>query len=178
MSKIVFLADLTVLRLISYCIEQKYHKTHISANFMRKYLQLVFLAEFDRFIAHYYCMSKTVTKLISPRVLCTSISNRFPSWFDRFTACYNCMSKNVTKLISPRVLCTSVTISFSYLTWPFYGSCYNCLQQKYHKTHISFEFYAQLSQNRVFSWFDRFTLLVTTVWAEISQNSYLREFCA
>ena len=31
-------------------------------------------------------MSKFVTKLISSRVLCTSITNSGPSWFDRFTA--------------------------------------------------------------------------------------------
>ena len=32
-------------------------------------------------------------------------------------------------------------------------------------------------KNRVLSWFDRFTL-IKTVWTKMSQNSYLREFCA
>ena len=46
--------------------------------------QIVFLADFDRFTAYYNCMSKNVTKLLSPRVLSTSITNRVLSWFHRF----------------------------------------------------------------------------------------------
>ena len=41
-------------------------------------------------------MSKNVTKLITPRVLYTSITNRVNSRFDCFTAYYNRMSENVT----------------------------------------------------------------------------------
>ena len=33
-------------------------------------------------------------------------------------------------------------------------------------------------KNRVPSWFDRFIRLIKTVWTKMSQNSYLREFCA
>ena len=41
-------------------------------------------------------MNKNVTKLITPRVLYTSNTNRAVSRFDRFTTYYNRMSKNVT----------------------------------------------------------------------------------
>ena len=42
-------------------------------------------------------MSKNVTKLLSPRVLCTSITNRILRWFDRFTTFYYCMSNKLHK---------------------------------------------------------------------------------
>ena len=42
-------------------------------------------------------MSKNVTNFITPRVVCTSITNRVLSWFDRFMAYYYCMSKKVKK---------------------------------------------------------------------------------
>ena len=103
-SKIVFLADLTVLRLII-TDEQKCRKTHISTRFLRVSKNRV-LNCFDCFTAYYNCMSKNVTKLISPRVQCTSIKNRVPSRFGCFTAYYYCLSKNITKLISPRLLGT------------------------------------------------------------------------
>ena len=133
-TQIVFLADLTILRLLTTVSEK------LSENsYLREFW-------FDRFMAKYNCMRENVAKFISPRVVCTNITNRVLSWFDRFTAYYYCMNKkfkkthistsfvhnqrfrasyqtlnkNVRKLISPRVLCTSVT-------------------------------------NRVFSWFDRFT---------------------
>ena len=81
-------------------------------------------------------MRKNVTKLISPHILCTNVTNRVLCRLDRFTVYYNCMRKNVTKLISPRVLCTIVT---------------NC----------------------VFSWMTVLRL-IKTLWAKVSQNSYLR----
>ena len=71
--------------------------------------QIVFLGDLTVFAAYYNCMSEKVTKLISPRVLCTNVRKRVLSCFDRFTAYFYCMSENFTKLISPRVLCTSVT---------------------------------------------------------------------
>ena len=120
-------------------------------------------------------MNKNVTKLISSRVLCTSITNSVLSWFDRFMAYYNCMSKIVRKLISSRVLCTSVTNRV--LTWfDHLTVCYNCISENITKL-ISPRLLRSRFTNRVLSWFDRFTVF-TTVWAKMSQTSYLREFCA
>ena len=173
-SQIVFLANLAVLWFIT-TVSAKISQNSYIRQFYAQVSQIVFLAALPVLRLIYNCMSRNVTKLKSRRVLCTNVTNRVLSWFDRFTVIttlwakmsqnsyfyefcaqvsrvvlladltvlgliYNCMRKNVTKLISPRVLCTNVT-------------------------------------NRVHSWFDRFTF-VTTLWAKMSQKSYLREFCA
>ena len=116
---------------------QKYHKTHISASSVHMYQKSEFQAELTVFTAYYNCMSKNVTKLISPRVLCTSITNRVLRLFDCFTAFYNCMSENITKLISPRILCTSVTNRV--LSWfDRFTAYYNCMSKKITKmSHLS-----------------------------------------
>ena len=99
-SQIVFLADLTVLRIISTVWEKKF------------------------------------TKLISPRVLCTSVTNRVLTWFDRFMAKYNIMIENVAKIISPRVVCTNITNRV--LSWfDRLMAYYYCMSKKFKKTHIS-----------------------------------------
>ena len=116
-------------------------------------------------------MSKNVAKLISPRVLCTSVTNRVLSWFDRFMAYY----QKISKLISPRVLCTNITNRV--LSWfDRFTAYYNCMSKNVKKfisprvlcTCIKIVFQADLAV----------LLLITTVWAKISQNSYLREICA
>ena len=135
--------------------DQKCHKTHISASSVHKYKKYVFLDWFDRFTAYYNCMSKNVTKLISPRVLCTSITNRVLRLFDCFKTFYNCMSENITKLISPRVLCTSVTNRV--LSWfDRFTAYYNCMSKNVTKL-ISPRVLCTSITNRVLSWFDRFT---------------------
>ena len=72
--------------------------------------------------------------------------------------------------------CAQLSQIVSLAEWPFYGLL-ELYEQKYHKTHISassvnkykkIEFLAYLTVLRLF----------TTVWAKMSQNSYLREFCA
>ena len=73
-SQIVFLADLTVLRLLL-LYEQKCHKTHISASSVHTITNRV-LSLFDHFTDYYNCMSKNVTEFISLRVLCKGITNR------------------------------------------------------------------------------------------------------
>ena len=121
-------------------------------------------------------MSKNVTKLTFPRVLCTSIKHRVPSWFDRFTAFYYCMSKNVTKFISPRVLCTSVTNHI--LSWfDRFTPYYNCMRKNIKKLMSPRVLFTNVT-NRVCNWVDHFTVLLTTVWAKMSQNSYHHEFGA
>ena len=119
-SQIVFLADLTVWPYY-YCMNKKFHKTHISTSFVHSvsqiaslpdltvlrlnttvwekmsqnsYLhelctqikQIVFLADLTVLRLITTVWAKNLKKLISPRVLCTTITKRVFSWFDRFTA--------------------------------------------------------------------------------------------
>ena len=171
-SKIVLLADLTVLQLVR------------------------------------TVWAKISSKLIFPRVLCTSIINHVLSWFDRFTAYYKYhrlyeQKCHVTKLISPRVLiwpfCTSINthivlhkchILCSELIWPFYGtqvirtvwakmSQNSYLPVRVLCTSQKIVFSADLKSCSSSSWADLTVLrLITTVWAKISQNSYVQEFCS
>ena len=73
-SKSVFLAALTVLRLIK-LYEQKCHKTHISTSLCKRITSRV-LSLFDSFTANKLCMRENVTKLISSPVLCTTVTKR------------------------------------------------------------------------------------------------------
>ena len=107
-SKIVFLGDLTVSRLIT-TVKAKMSRKLISPPVLVTNITNRVLSWFDRFVAYYNCMSEKVTKLISPWVLCTNIRKRVLSCFDRFTPFFYCMGENFTKLISPRVLCKKVT---------------------------------------------------------------------
>ena len=107
-SQIVFLVDLTVLRLIT-TVWVKMSQNSYLHEFCAQVSQNVFLADLTilRFITTVWAKMSENSYL---RGFCaTNITNRVHSWFDRFTAYYYCMSKNVTKLISPRVLCTSIT---------------------------------------------------------------------
>ena len=120
-------------------------------------------------------MSKNVTKLISPWVLCTSFTNRVLSWFDRLKVYCNCMSKIVTKLYISASSVHNYHKSCSLLIWPFYG-----LLQQYEiemsQNWNLCQFSAQVSQNVLLA--DLTVLqLITTVWAKMSQNSCLGEFC-
>ena len=85
------------------------------------------------------------------------------------------MSKNVTKFITPRVVCTNIPNRV--LSWfDFFTAYYNCLNKNVRKL-ISPRVLCASVTNRVLSWFDFFSV-ITTVWAKMSENSYLREFCA
>ena len=228
-SQIVFLADLTVLRLITTVWAKNVRKLISPRSLCAQVSANRVLSWFDRFTAYYNCMSKNVTKLISPRakisltaqvslknvfladltvllvlrikenvtklqlyelkrlndntkchisprVVCTNITNRVLSWFDRFTAYYNCMSKNVTKLISPRVLCTSITKRvFSW--FDRFTAYYNRISKNVTKL-ISPRFRFTRITSFVLSWFDRFTADYNCIRPKMSQNPYLREFCA
>ena len=85
------------------------------------------------------------------------------------------MSKNVTKFITPRVVCTNIPNRV--LSWfDFFTVYYNCLNKNVRKF-ISPRVLCASVTNRVLSWFDFFSV-ITTVWAKMSENSYLHEFCA
>ena len=121
-------------------------------------------------------MSKKVRKLISPRVLCTSITNRVLSWFDRFTDYYYCMRKKIHKThistsfwaqVSQIVFWADLTVLLLITT----------VWRKMSQKSSLREFCAQMSQIVCIA--DLTILrLNTTVWAKMSPNSYLREFCA
>ena len=102
MSESVFLAVLIVLQLMS-TVWVKISQNSYLHEFCAQVSQIVFFADLTVFAAYYNCMSENVTKHKTPRLLCTSVTNRLLRWFDLFTYFYNCISKNVTKLISPRV---------------------------------------------------------------------------
>ena len=119
-------------------------------------------------------MSKNVTKLISPRVLCTSVTNRVLCRLDRFTPHYNCMSKNVKKLVSPWVLCTNVTNRV--LRWiDRLTVFYYCMSKNVTNSYLQ-EFCAQVSQIVFFAVLTVLRL-ITTVWGKMSQNSSPRVLC-
>ena len=75
MSESVFLAVLIVLQLIS-TVLMKISQNSYLHEFCAQVSQIVFLADLTVFAAYYNCMSENVGKLISPRVLCTSVKNR------------------------------------------------------------------------------------------------------
>ena len=164
--------DLTVLLFD----EQKWQKTHISASLCAQVSQIVFLADLTVLHLITTVWTKIVTKLISPRVLCTSVTNRVLTWFDRFMAKYNSMIENVAKIISPRVVCTNITNRV--LSWfDRFTAFYYCMSKKLKKNSYLHEFCAQLSQI-VFLADLTVLLLIRTVWRKKSENSYLRGFCA
>ena len=137
-SQIVFLADLTVLRLITTVWAKMWEDSYLR-EFIAQVSQLVFLADLTVLRIITTVWTKTFTKLISPLLLCTSLPNRVLSWFDRFTAFYNFMKEVVTKLISARVLCTSVTKRIR--SWFDRFFCFlQMYERKCHKTHISTSF--------------------------------------
>ena len=149
-----------------YCMNKKFKKTHISTSFVHN----------QRFRASYQTLNKNVRKLISPRVLCTSVTNRVVSWFDRFTAYFlRYEHKNVRKLISPRVLCASVTNRV--LSWFDFFSVITTVWAKMWEKSYLHEFCTKVSQNVFLANLTVF-LLLTNVWRKMSQNSYLREFWA
>ena len=84
-SQSVFLADLTVLRIITTVWEKNFTKL-ISPLVLCTSLPNRVLSWFDRFTSYYNCMKENVTKVIFARVLCTSVTNRVHCWFDRSTA--------------------------------------------------------------------------------------------
>ena len=145
-----------VLRLITTVWPEMSENSYLR-HFSAQVSQIVVLSLFDRFTAYYNCMTWNVRKLTSPPFQCTSITNRVLRLFDHFTAYYNCMTWNVRKLI----FATSVhkyQISFSKLIWPSITTVF--------VTKLIFTF--QCTGMR----------FITTVWPEMSENSYLHHFSA
>ena len=85
MSQIASLPDLTVLRLNTTVWEKMSQNSYLH-ELCAQISQIVFLADLTVLRLITTVWAKNLKKLISPRVLCTTITNRVISWFDRFTA--------------------------------------------------------------------------------------------
>ena len=96
-SKIVYLAHLTVLQPYYYFMKQKCYRDSYLREFCAQVSEIVFQADLTVLRLITTVWAKMSPKLISPRVLCTSIKNRVPSWFDRSTAYYNCVSTKMSQ---------------------------------------------------------------------------------
>ena len=94
--QIVFLADLTILWLIT-TVWAKMSQNSYLRKFCVQVSQNVFLADFTVLRLNTTVWAKHATKFITPRVVCTKITNCVFSWFDRFTTYYYCMSKKLHK---------------------------------------------------------------------------------
>ena len=174
---VVFLAYLTVLRLFTTCMNWNCQKTHISAiwvnNYFKSWSSLKYLTVL-RLITTVW--PEIVRKLTSPPFKCTSITNRVLRLFDRFTVYYNCMTWNVRKLISPPFQCTRITNRVHSL-FDRFTAYYNIMTWKCQKTHIS-AFSLHKYHKSCFLAYLTVLRLFTTVWLEMSENSYLRHFSA
>ena len=84
-SQNVFLADLTVFRPKSF-FRAKMSQNSYLREFCAQVSQIVFLTDLTVLRLITTVWARNYTKLLSPRVLCTSIPNRVLKWFDRFTA--------------------------------------------------------------------------------------------
>ena len=129
------------------------------------------LSLFDRFAAYYNCMTWNVRKLISPPFQCTSNTDRVLSFFHRFKAYYNYMSENSYLLHLSAQL--SQIMFLAYLTVLRH---YNCMTWNVKKL-IFFAISVHKSQI-VYIAYLTVLRLITTVWPEMSKNSYLRHFSA
>ena len=83
--KNVFVADLTVLSFIRTVSSEMSQNSYLR-EFCAQVSQMVFLVVLTVLRLITTVCTKMSQKLISPRVLCTSIKNRVLTWFDRFTA--------------------------------------------------------------------------------------------
>ena len=150
-SQIVFLADLTVLRLIT-TVWAKMAENSYLREFIAQVSQIVFLADLTVLQLITTVWTKIVTKLISPRVLCTSVTNRVLTWFDRFMA-YNCIENVISYL---HELCAQIS-QIVFLADLTVLRLITTVWAKNLKKLISPRVLCTTITNRVFSWFDRFT---------------------
>ena len=169
-SKDVFLADLTVLRIITTVWAKMSQKSYLR-EFCAQVSQNVFLADLTIFTAYYYFMSRNVKKFISPRVLCTSITDRVSSCFYGSLELYE---QKCHKVISLRVLCTSIKNRVP--SW-FDRSmaCYNCMSKNATKL-ISPRVLCTSSTNCVLSWFDRFTAYYYCIYKNVTKTHIFASF--
>ena len=101
-------------------------------------------------------MSKNVRKLISPRVLCTSIKNRVLSWFDRFTALIHVFEQKYHKLHNSTSCVHKYHKSCSLANLTVLRLLTRFWTKLSHNSYLR-EFCCTSVTNRVVSCFDRFT---------------------
>ena len=112
-------------------------------------------------------MNKNFKNLLSPKVQCTSITNRVLSSIDRFTAFYNCMKKIFKNLITPYVKYTSITNRFLNSFDRF--TVFTTVRGKTSKISLIRDFSAQVSPI-VFSAHLTVLRLITTLWEKTLKN--------
>ena len=157
---------------LSQLYDLKCQKTHIFAIWVHKCHKSLFLAYLTVF---YNCMTWNVRKLISLRSQCTSIANRFLSLItvlQFITAVWVEISENsYLRDLSAEVSRISFLILFDCFT-----AYYKCKTWNIRKL-IFPDLSTQVSQI-VFLAYLTVLRLITTVWPEMSENSYLQDFSA
>ena len=174
-SQIVFLANLRILRLFYNCMTWNVRKL-IFARFQCRSITNRFHWLFDPFTAYYNCITWSVRKLLSLRFEWASITNRFLGFLTILRLFYNYMTWNVRKLIAPRSQCTSIIKRFLRL-FDRFTAYYNCMSWTFRKV-VSQRLQCTSIVQIVFSSYLTVLQLITIVWPEMSENSYLREFSA
>ena len=120
-------------------------------------------------------MKEKVRKLMSPWVLCTSVSNRVLSWFDRFYGLLLLYAKKNSQNSYLREFCAQVS-QIVFLADLTILRPITTVWAKMSPNSYLREFCAQISQIVFLA--DLTVLLLRNVWRKMSENSYLREFCA
>ena len=106
----------------------------------------------------------------------SKITNRFLGFLTILRLFYNYMTWNVRKLIAPRSQCTSIIKRFLRL-FDRFTAYYNCMSWTFRKV-VSLRLQCTSIVQIVFSSYLTVLQLITIVWPEMSENSYLREFSA
>ena len=146
-------------------------------DFSKQVSQIVSLSLFDHFTAYYNCMTWNMSENSYLREFSAQVSQIVSlSLFHRFTSYYNCMTWNVRNLIS---LASSVhkyhkSLLSAYLTVLRLLQLYDL---KCQKTHV-FAIWVHKYHKSLFLACLTVLRLITTVWTELSENSYLHNFSA
>ena len=175
-SQVVFLAYLTVLRLITTLYDLTCQKTHISPISVHKYHKSCFSLIWPFYMAYYNIMTWNFQKTHYLRYFSAQVSQivflAYLTVLRLITTVWPNLSENsYLHHFSAQV---SQIVFFAYLTvlqlittlWP----------EMSENSYLS-DFSAQVSQI-VFLAYLTVLRLITTVWPEMSENSYLRHFSA
>ena len=155
--KLVFRADLTVLRLITNFMSRKCYRDSYLREFCAQVSQIVvskLIWPFYRLIRN---LSSKFTQNSYLREFCAQVSKiEFLAELTVLRLVTTVWARITAKLISPRDLCTSIKKSmFFELIWLFYGLLL-LYEKKYHETHISAQVLCTSIRDRVSSWIDCF----------------------
>ena len=134
-SQIVFFADLTVLGLFT-TTWGKISQNSFFHEFCAQVSHIVFIADLIVLRLFTTVWAEMSQNSYHPRVLCTSITNRVPSWFDRFTVLLELYEQKYQETHISTSSVHKYQRSCFKLIWPFYRLL-KLYHKKCHKTHIS-----------------------------------------